>query len=115
MKKFNSNVLLDQKIAELTNKRDVELVELKNQYEVVLQSIKPVNIVKQSISSFYNSPEKKLNVLEFATSFLGGYLSKKIVVGHSKNILKNVLGNVLQFGISTVINKFNTKKHENSI
>ena len=58
MKKFNSNVLLDQKIAELTNKRDAELVELKNQYEVVLQSIKPVNIVKQSISSFYNSPEK---------------------------------------------------------
>ncbi|MFD2907134.1 hypothetical protein ACFSX9_00155 [Flavobacterium ardleyense] len=115
MKKFNQNVLLDQKIAELTSKRDIELLELKNQYHVVIESVKPINIVKQSISSFYNSPTKKLNVLELATSFVGGYISKKLVVGHSKSMITRTLGNVLQYTISTVINKFNKKKHENSI
>ncbi len=115
MKKFNQNVLLDQKIAELIYKRDVELIELKDQFHVVIESVKPINLVKQSLSSLYNSPEKKLNILELATSFVGGYLSKKIVVGQSKSMIKNVLGNVLQYGISTVINKFNKKKHENSI
>ena len=115
MKKFNQNVLLDQKIAELIYKRDVELIELKDQFHVVIESVKPINLVKQSLSSLYNSPEKKLNILELATSFVGGYLSKKIVFGQSKSMIKNVLVNVLQYGISTIINKFNKKKHENSI
>ena len=115
MKKFNQNVLLDQKIAELSNRRDLELLDLKNQFNVVIESVKPINIVKQTFSSLYNSPEKKLNILELATSFIGGYISKKIVVGNSNSMIKNLFGNVLQYGISTVINKLNKKKHENSI
>ena len=115
MKKFNKNVLLDQKIAELSHKRNLELLELKDQFNVVIESVKPINIVKQTFSSFYNTPQKKLNILELATSFIGGYVSKKIVVGNSNSIIKNLLGNVLQYGISTVINKFNKHKYENSI
>lgn len=112
MKKFNKNVLLDQKIAELSDKRDFELLDLKNQFNVVIESVNPINIVKQSFSSLYNSPEKKLNILELATSFAGGYISKKLLFGKSSSTIKNLLGNVFQYGISTVINKFNKNKHE---
>ena len=115
MKKFNKNVLLDQKIAELSNKRELELLELKDQFNVVIDSVKPINIVKQTFSSLYNSPEKKLNILEVATSFAGGYISKKLLFGRSSSIVKNLLGNVFQYGVTTVINKFNKHKHENSI
>lgn len=115
MKKFNQNVLLDQKIAELTAKRAIDLIELKNQYYVVVESVKPINIVKESFSSLYDSPENKLNLAEMATGFLGGYITKKIAVGNSNSNIKSILGNVLQYTISTLINKYNTKKHENNI
>jgi len=112
MKKINQTTLLDQKILELTNRRDFELMDLKNQYNFLLESAKPINIIKQSFSSFKDSSSKTETILELATSFLGGYISKKIVVGKSAGTFKRIFGNVLQYSISTLLNKFNEFKHE---
>ncbi|HPW98511.1 MAG TPA: hypothetical protein PK218_08115 [Flavobacterium sp.] len=112
MKKINQTTLLDQKILELTKKRDFELMDLKNQYNIVIESAKPINIIKNSFSSLQDTSLKKETLLELATSFLGGYLSKKILVGKSNNTIKRVIGNVLQYSISTLINKFNNFKHQ---
>ena len=51
MKKINQTTLLDQKILELTKKRDFELMDLKNQYNIVIESAKPINIIKNSFST----------------------------------------------------------------
>ncbi|MGV9004297.1 hypothetical protein [Flavobacterium sp.] len=112
MKKINQNSLLDQKILALTNKRDYELMDLKNQFNVLLDSAKPMNLIKQSISGIAETPGTKESILELGTSFLGGYLSKRLLFGKSNSIVKNLIGNALQYSISTLINKYNEIKHE---
>lgn len=110
MKKINQSELLDQMIEELRKKRDSELIDLKNQYQQFVQSAKPSNIIKQSISEVYNSSIDKETIINAFTGFVGGYISKKLFVGKSDNSLKEILGNVLQYSISTLINKFYEKK-----
>lgn len=112
MKKIKQTSLLDQKILALTKKKDYELMDLKNQFNVVLESAKPMNLIKQSISGFSETPGKKESLLELGTSFLGGYLSKKMLFGRSNSVVKNLIGNVLQYSVSTLINKYNEIKHD---
>jgi uncharacterized membrane protein YfcA len=39
------------------------------------------------------------------TSILGGYLSKKMVVGESKNPIKKIFGYSIQFAITKLLSK----------
>ena len=112
MKKIKQTSLLDQKILALTNKRDNELMDLKYQFNVVLESAKPMNLIKQSISGFVETPGTKDSLFELGTSFLGGYLSKKLLFGRSNGVVNNLIGNVLQYSISMLINKFNSIRHD---
>lgn len=116
MKKINQTTLLDQKIADLNRKRDIELVDLKVQFNVVLDSAKPLNIIKQTFASMVDTPEKKEDIkaslLDVGVSFLGGYFSKKILFGNSKSNSKKIFGTVLQYAVTTLIHKYNEAKAE---
>lgn len=107
---LNQNELLDKEIFELRKKRNFELINLTNQYQLVIESIKPSNIIKQTFAEVTEFNSKNNFILKSLTGFLGGYISKKIFVGKSKSSIKTVIGNVLQYSISTLINRYSTKK-----
>ena len=113
MKKLNQNELLDQKIAELTIQQRRELEELKEQFHLVQSSLTSTNIVQEGINGFYQTVTNKENLVSTIVSIVGGYVSKKVVVGSSENPIKKVIGNVLQFLVTAYLSKINHKNQTN--
>ena len=113
MKKLNQNELLDQKIAELTIQQRRELEELKEQFHLVQSSLTSTNIVQEGLNGFYQTVTNKENLVSTIVSIVGGYVSKKVVVGSSENPIKKVLGNVLQFLVTGYLSKMNHRNQTN--
>lgn len=73
--------------------------EFRNTYE----SLKPVNLLKSAVKEIASTPNLVNNVLGATTGLVTGYISKKIVVGRSGNIYRNLLGSILQYGVTNLV------------
>ncbi|HZL08966.1 MAG TPA: hypothetical protein VFC65_03125 [Prolixibacteraceae bacterium] len=78
---------------------------LKEQFKISYESLKLVNLIKNSFKEITSSIEVKSSFFETIVSLLTGYLSKKIMVSPNSNIFKKILGTILQFGVSSVVAK----------
>lgn len=105
MKSKSETDSLNEKIALLEAKQSMELKELKNQFHVTYESLKPFNLIKSAFNEVTTSPDIKNNLLNNAIGMTTGYLSKKVLVGSTHNPLKNVFGTLLQFAIGNVVAK----------
>jgi hypothetical protein len=110
MKTLKQTDILDNKIAALKIKRAKEFIELKQQYFIVHNSFTITNIVQQGVTEFYNTATNKDNLFTTITSLIGGYLTKKMVVGESKNPFKQILGYGVQFAVTKLLSKITNKK-----
>jgi hypothetical protein len=86
-------------------KQNKELALLKRQFHDTYDSLKPINILKNTFKEFTASPEIKDNVLGVATGLTAGYLSKILVDGVSHNSFTKIVGSLLQLGITNVVSK----------
>ena len=84
----------DQQIREL---------ELKEQVYLTVESLKPVNLIKSTLHEVASSPYLIDNVLGATVSLASGYVSRKLVVGGSHNIIRKLFGAILQFGVTNVV------------
>lgn len=105
MKKKNETDTLNQTIISLQNKQAQELKSLKEQFHLTYESLKPINLIKNTIAQVTESPEIKNNLVNNAIGLTTGYLSKKVLFGASHNPIKKVLGTLLQFAIANVVSK----------
>lgn len=78
---------------------------LKEQFKVTYESLKFVNIVKNSLKELTSSVEIKNNLFETIVSILTGYLTKKLMVSPKSNPFMKILGAVLQFGVTSLVAK----------
>lgn len=76
---------------------------LEEDFYIVVETLKPANLIRSTLSNITVSPSLVNALLSGVLGIATGYLSKKIVVGASGNILKKLLGSVLQFGVTTVV------------
>lgn len=106
----NQNTALEEAITRLEMERDMKFDDLKNQMTLTFQSMKPINILRGTLDDLKQFPEVKSNIVQLATSLVGGYLSKKLLVGNPKSTFKKILGYLLQYGITNFISK---KVHTN--
>lgn len=106
MKKINSTLELKEAIRLLENDRAIKLEVLKLEVKAVAQSLKPENLIKNSIKNIIDSPTIKQDLLNGAIGLATGYLSKKILTGNKESgFLKNILGNIIQFGVARLVSK----------
>lgn len=101
----NQNEKLDLAIAALERQRDLKFDELKQQLALTYESVKPVNILNQTLVDFKESTEVKSNLLQSVVSLAGGYISKKLLVGKSHSTFKKIMGYVVQYGVTSFISK----------
>ncbi len=84
-----------------------ELIQQKqlvtDQVNVIYENFKPVNVVRDVFREVVSSDEFRSNVLTAAIGISTGYVTKKLVVGKSSNLLKALGGNLLQYGIANLI------------
>lgn len=101
---LNSSTLYDA-IVSLEIKKEQEFLDLKTQLDITYESLRPINIINQTLVDLRNTPEIKHTLVESLISISGGYLSKKLLFGKSTSVFKKILGYVIQYGITNFISK----------
>lgn len=102
MVKINNSKELKEVIRLLEIDRADKLDLLKEETHTVLESLKPTNFIKDVLES----PNIKEAALDGLLGLVTGYVSKKILVGGtSSNPIKNIFGNLIQFGIAKLVSK----------
>jgi hypothetical protein len=76
---------------------------LKEQFYRTLESLKPVNLLKSTLKNIVSSPFLIDNILGITIGLATGYLTKKIVVGASGNIVRKLFGSIIQVGVTKLV------------
>lgn len=99
MRKIDKSEKLDKAIAILEAKQKKEFIELKSQAQQFTDSLKPKNLINQSIQSFLPSSEEKKDMLKSLAILALGYVSKKVFLNssHSSSWLKKGIDYAVQF------------------
>ena len=103
---INNKAALDAAITDLEKRKILQGGLLIEQFKVTRQSLRPINLIKDSFSKLMNTPDVLEDVLKTATGIGVGVLSKKIFLGSSPSILKKLLSGVFEFAVakSTITN-----------
>ena len=112
MKKIHTAEELKGAILELEAKKIVTEEALRKQFHETLETFKPSNIVKNTVSEVSASPQFRHNFLNLALGLGAGYISKKIATGKKAGLLAKTAGTALQFGISSLIAKNKANEEE---
>ena len=78
---------------------------LKDQFYLTYESLKPVNLIMHTLKEISSSPYLINDISGTAMGLAGGFLSKKIFVGTSGNVIRKLIGSILQFGVTNVVAK----------
>ena len=76
---------------------------LQEDFFIAYDSLKPVNLIKNTLSEITSSPYLIDNMLAAVTGMISGYISKKIAVGASHSLFRKIMGSVLQFGVTNLV------------
>lgn len=101
--------LLQERIAFLKDRESREMAMLKEQVLGTYESMKPVNILKNTLKDFAAQPELKNDIFDGVAGIATGYLSKKLLVGTSNNPLKKIAGMLFQVAITALVAKNSSK------
>lgn len=77
--------------------------QLKEEFFLVYESIKPVNLLKRTIKDFGTSPWLIEDMLVTTLGLATGYTSKRFIVGTSTSFLRRLIGSVVQIGVTKTI------------
>jgi len=90
-------------IQNLEFEREIQGQLLKEQFLITFESLKPINLIKNTLHEITSSPYLIDNLLGAVTGMVGGYLSRVLTVGASNNLFKKIAGSILQFGVTNVV------------
>ena len=96
---------LSTAIRRLERRRMVMEEDLKDHFHLILEDLKPTNILKNTLHEVQESTPLKHNLLKVAVGLGAGYFSRKMVIGKSAGIVKKALGTALQYGITNFVAK----------
>jgi hypothetical protein len=105
MQEINSTSDLADAIARLESKQAEELEIMQEQSRLTFESLKPINIIKNTIHDATSSGALKNNLLNTTAGLTTGFLLKKLLVGSSKNPITKMIGSVVMFGVTNLIGK----------
>ena len=98
-----TSALLEARMAELEALSIQQEMEMKHSVRAVIDDLKPVNLIKGAFSSTVKSPGFGKNLLRGALGLAAGFVSKKIFVMGSSNLVKKALGTVVELGVAKVV------------
>lgn len=79
--------------------------QLREQFKITYESLKPINLIKNSLNDIVNSAEIKNSLFETIVSLVSGYLTQKFIVNSKSNVFVKLLGVLMQFGITNLVSK----------
>ena len=103
MQNITSSEGLKDAIQLLEVEQEIRGQLLKGQLYIAYESLKPLNLLKHTLKEITSSPYMIDNISGGAMGLVSGFLSKKIFVGASGNLIRKLIGSFLQFGITNVV------------
>jgi hypothetical protein len=105
MEKINSIEALQNSIKRLEEKQITDRHNLNEQFVLIYESIKPINLLKSTIEQAANSQAIKGNLLNTGVGLAVGYLSRILVQQGTGGPIKSIIGTALQFGVTNIVSK----------
>lgn len=105
MNTITSIAALRESIVLLEIKQANEAALLKEQIKFTYENLKPVNLIKNTLSELTSDPDVKGKILNAALGLAAGFVSKKVVIGVAQTPLKQLLGTVLQIAVTGIVAK----------
>jgi hypothetical protein len=105
MQNITSIAELKNAIQLLEDEQSFKWQQLQGQFYVTFESLKPVNIIRNTLKDLTTPSNLNDDILGTAMGLASGYLSKKIFIGTSGNIFRKLFGSILQFGVTTLVSK----------
>jgi hypothetical protein len=105
MQKITTTEELHAAILILKVKQSEQGVILKDQFRSTYENLKPLNFLKNTFSQLTSDPEIKGGIANSLIGIAAGYLSKKVMIGSTYNPIKQILGSVLQMGVTGIVSK----------
>jgi len=90
-------------IAELQEKERREKQELVNNFHALKETLKPMNLLKNTFHSVAATPGIGGTLFNTALSLGTGALSKKLLIGSSNSIIKRVAGYAVKAGVTGIV------------
>jgi hypothetical protein len=78
---------------------------VKEQLLITYENLKPINILKSIVKDLYSSDNYTQDLVEIVAGMTTGFVTKKLIIGKSKNPLLKLAGLALQFGMTTLVSK----------
>lgn len=103
MQKITSQIELRVAIQQLEQQQLIEEKLLKEQLNLAYNSVKPANILLNTIKDLGGSSELKNNLLNASVGLGAAYVSKKLFKGKSVQPLKKLIGSALIAGITNLV------------
>lgn len=117
---------LKKAINHLEIRQDLEEAELREQFHIAYESVKPINIIKNSLIDASEDSDIKHTILNSSVGITSGLLSSFLLKGIIKSPIKRLIGSAIIYGItnyaakhpekvksigSTVVNLFKKKSN----
>lgn len=103
MQEISSIAGLKNAIQLLETEQELSKQLLKEQFYITYENLKPIALLKRAIKDISSSPYLVDNLSGTLMGLASGYLTKKLVVGSSGNLIRKLIGSVLQFGVTNVV------------
>ena len=88
----NQHQLLQQRIKALELQQEEHRFGMKNQFHNLLESISPLNYIKNTLHVMTSAPDIKTDLINGVAGFASGYISNKIgLFGLAKGPIKSLV------------------------
>jgi hypothetical protein len=94
---------LEDAIEQLQRKAALQKEALGTQFNVMVESLKPANLLKSAVHNMAEKPGLVNTALGTTVAMGAGALSKKLIMGKSGGLIKKLLGGVAEFAISRAV------------
>lgn len=105
MEKITSVAGLKNAIQRLEEEQAVKQQILKEHFYLAYESFKPAKLFGNTLKEMVSSPHLIENVIDTSLSLATGYFAKRFIAGASGNIIRRILGAVMQYGVTNFLAK----------
>jgi hypothetical protein len=100
MQKITTSADLKGAIQELEMKQSLAWTSLKDEFLAVVETLKPVNILKEAVKNILASPDLKSNIVKAGFGLATGAVTTKLFMGKVTNPISRMLAGAV-IGMAT--------------
>jgi hypothetical protein len=99
----NNYKALQLQIAALKKTQEQQLDALHDQLNETYQSLRPINLIKNTLLESAASPTIRQQVFNNLLGIASGYIANNLILGKPKNAVSRIFGSILQFVVAKAV------------